>query len=138
MGTVLAAAAFAVVLALAALRVVNCRERRRPLRCCPLCAGDAVVALQRDEVDERLLAVRLCCGECGTWRRVVTGPEAARGLELALDRQRRAMRDLADRLDRDVAAGDASAFVLALRSEITGADDFLARTQAFSPPPAGA
>lgn len=103
MGIALAGAAFAAVIALAAVRVVACRARRSPLRSCPLCAGDAIVSLNRETVDERFEAVELRCGECGTWRRVVTSPEAARGLELALDRQRRGMRELADKLGREAA-----------------------------------
>ena len=44
------------------------------------------------------------------------------------------MLKLADRLERDRIPDDADAFLAELRSDIAGVDDFLARTQSFSPP----
>jgi hypothetical protein len=109
MGIALAGAGLVAVVVLAAVRVAACRARRSPLRRCPLCAADAIVWLHQETVDERFEAVELRCGECGTWRRVVTTPDAARGLQLALARQRRAMRELADQLGREVASRSPSA-----------------------------
>jgi len=134
MGVAIALAVLAVVAIVAALRVAACRRRRDPLLRCPVCAADAVSVLERDAVDEVLAELEVRCGDCGTWRRLVTTNGSARLLELSLERHSRAMRQLADRLERDRVPVDADEFVTALHSEIAGVDDFLARTQAFSPP----
>jgi hypothetical protein len=125
MGIAIASGVLAVVLAVAAFRVVASRKRRDPLGHCPICEADAVSVLDRERLDEVFAELELRCGACGTWRRVRTSSAAAQLLEHKLERQCRWMRDL----DRERMASETEAFVAALRSEIEGADDFLAHTQ---------
>jgi hypothetical protein len=133
MAVAIALAILFVLVMVAALRVAAVRNRRDPLLHCPICAGDAVTVLEHETVDEILAKVEVRCGDCGTWRRLVTTRGSARLHELSLERHVRAIRKQADRLERDRVPADADAFLTALRSEIAGADDFLARTQASSP-----
>ena len=129
MGIVIASSMLAVVLAVAAVRVVAKHQRRDPLVHCPVCTADAVSAVDGETLDEVFAELELRCGGCGTWRRVRTSKAAAQLLELKLERQCRWMQDLAERSERERMASDAHAFVVALHSEIEGAEDFLARTQ---------
>ena len=96
---------------------------------CPVCTADAVSAFDGKTVDEVFAELELRCGGCGTWRRVRTSTAAAHLLELKLERQCRWMQELAERSERERMASDAQAFVVALRSEIEGAEDFLAHTE---------
>lgn len=48
------------------------RGERRRLRRCPLCLADAVRAQRSDDVDAIRTRVDIQCGQCGTWRRVLT------------------------------------------------------------------
>jgi hypothetical protein len=105
-------------------------RRRDPLGHCPICTADAVSVVDLEPVDEVFAELELRCGGCGTWRRLRTSSAAAQLLEHKLERQCRWMQELAERTDRERMASDADAFVAALRSEIEGADDFLARTSA--------
>ena len=134
MGVVFALTVLFVLIMVAAWRVGAVRNRRDPLWHCPICAADAVSALESDAVDDLLAQLEVRCGDCGTWRRLVTTRGSARLLELSLERHSQAMLKLADRLERDRIPGDADAFLSELRSDIDGVDDFLARTQSFSPP----
>ena len=104
-------------------------RRRDPLVHCPVCTADAVSAVGGETLDEVFAEVELRCGGCGTWRRVRASKAAAHLLELKLERQCRWMQDLAERSERERMASDAQAFVVALRSEIEGAEDFLAHTR---------
>jgi hypothetical protein len=117
-------AAFAFTLFLACRR-----SRGQQLRRCPLCAADAVRAGDWEPLDEMQARVALQCGQCGTWRRVVTSHWAARGQDRRLEHDRRAIDAQAERLGRDRTLCEANAFVLALRRRIVGADDFLALTR---------
>jgi hypothetical protein len=128
MGIAFPLVVLAVLVIVAAVRVAALRKRRDPLWHCPICTCDGVSALEREPVSEFLARLEVRCGDCGTWRRILTTTGLARLLELKLERQVRALQDLADRLERD----GADAFVTALRSEIAGADDFLARTESAS------
>jgi hypothetical protein len=132
MGIAIALVVLALLVIQAARRVIAVRNRRAPLWQCPVCAADAVSALEREPVSEVLARLEVRCGDCGTWRRILTTQGSARLLERKLERHASALRKLADRLERDRAVDDADAFLTTLRSEIAGADDFLARTQAFS------
>jgi hypothetical protein len=88
--------------------------------------------VEREAVDQTQAVLELRCGGCGTWRRIMTSAGAARLLDLRIERQCRVIRDAAERLERARMASDADAFRAALRSEIDGAEDFLARTRATS------
>ena len=130
MGIAIASGVLAVVLAVAAVRVVASHRRRDPLGHCPICTADAVSVVDCEPFDEVFAQLELRCGVCGTWRRLRTSSAAAQLLEHKLERQCRWMRELAERSDRERMVSDADAFVDALRSEIEGADDFLSRTRA--------
>lgn len=119
-------AAFAFTLFLA------CRRGRgRRLRRCPLCAADAVRAGEWGPLDAMQARVALQCGQCGTWRRVITTHWAARGQDRRLEQDRRAIDLQAERLGRDRTLREANAFVIDLRRRIVGADDFLALTRSY-------
>ena len=89
MGVAIALAVLFVLVMVAAWRVGAVRNRRDPLWHCPICAADAVSALERDAVDDVLAKLEVRCGDCGTWRRLVTTRGSARLLELSLERHSR-------------------------------------------------
>jgi hypothetical protein len=87
---------------------------KRALRRCPVCRADAVedfTCLHIDLVESR---IELCCGQCGTWRRLVVTRAAVRRYERALGRDRRAIEQRLRRLE----SGDVRALTSALRKEI--------------------
>lgn len=87
---------------------------KRSLRLCPMCGADAVGDFACVHIDLVESWVELCCGQCGTWRRLVATRAAVRRYERALDRDRRA---IARRLRR-LESGDARALTAALRNGI--------------------
>lgn len=64
------------------------RINRKALRVCPVCSGAAVRTLDEEVFSGTHASVSLECGECGTWRRILTTPAYARGLARALRRDR--------------------------------------------------
>lgn len=85
--------------------ILRRRHRRDPLGHCPVCTADAVGVVERQVRDQRRVALELRCGNCGTFRRVIASPALAELFELRLERQRVAMRELADRQERERIAG---------------------------------
>ena len=106
MGIAIALVILAVVVVVAVVRFVALRTRQEPLWHCPLCSADAVRALRREEVSEMLVRLEIRCGDCGTWRRMLTTVGSARLLELKLERHARGMAELADRFERARMAAD--------------------------------
>jgi len=84
------------------------------LRRCPLCGADAVEDVDCLHIDLVESRIELCCGQCGTWRRLVVTRAAVRRYERALDRDRRAIEQRLHRLE----CGDVGALTSALRKEI--------------------
>ena len=84
------------------------------LRRCPLCGADAVEDVDCLHIDLVESRIELCCGQCGTWRRLVASRAAIRRYERVLDRDRRAIRRRLRRLE----SGDVQALTSALRNEI--------------------
>lgn len=115
------------------------RADRRRLRVCPVCAAVAVRATAAEEAGSGRVRLGVQCGQCGTWRRAVASEPDVEAYERALKRDRRRIGDDAVRLVRKRARRDLEAFVRALRYEVRGADDFLARARrsGASAPPSG-
>jgi formate dehydrogenase maturation protein FdhE len=82
-----------------ALAVVTQRRRQRRLRHCPICDADAVAADVREVVDTAETRIELRCGQCATWRRLVTTPWAVRAYDEWLATHRQAIADELDRLE---------------------------------------
>jgi ribosomal protein S27AE len=73
---------------------------QRALRRCPVCAASAVRAAVSD-VDGLEADVRLECGQCGTWRRVVVPRDELDRYARRVERDRREMATHAERLQTD-------------------------------------
>jgi hypothetical protein len=118
-------------LLLVAARTV--RAERRSLRICPVCASAAVRLCDAEQLESGWLRMRLECGQCGIWRRSVVGVAKVDAYERAVRRDRRRISDDAARLVRRRARRDLAGFVRALRREVVGAEDFLARARRCNP-----
>jgi ribosomal protein S27AE len=119
----------AVALAVGAAWVRSRRDGRRWLRRCPMCGDAAVRAAESYAIDSVHTLVRVQCGQCGIWRRVVTTHPQVRRLGRRLERDRRRIGACALRLARARIRLDLQAFARTLREQIVGADDFLALTR---------
>jgi hypothetical protein len=132
--TVLAATVLALtVLVPVAMVVLSTWASRRKLRGCPLCRAQAVRTYAAETAQLGQLRVSLQCGQCGTWRRVLTDGIDQRAHARRLERDRRGIRTDMLRLEAERRWLDMRAFIALLRSEIVGAEDFLARTRAPVP-----
>ena len=69
------------------------------------------------------------CGQCGTWRRLLTSPGHARLHTRALARDRAAISSRIEQMALQRGRDDIDALTRALRSKIVGAEDFLALTR---------
>jgi hypothetical protein len=67
------------------------RAARLQLRSCPLCGSRGVERSERETLEPPLVNVALCCGSCGTWRRVLTTRWGANAFERRLERDRERM-----------------------------------------------
>ena len=105
------------------------RAERRSLRICPVCSSAAVRLWDAERLDSGWLRMRLECGECGIWRRSVVGVAKVDAYDRAVRRDRRRISDHAARLGSRRARRDLAGFVRALRREVVGAEDFLARAR---------
>src|SRR4051794_4841125 len=107
---------------------------RRALRGCPVCGGSAVRdgGAERSGIAETTVALQ--CGQCCTWRRLVVNENDERAHVRRLKRDQRQIRRLMLRLEAERRAFEVQAFIALLRSQIVGAQDFLAATR----PPARA
>ena len=117
-----------VLLPLIVMAVCIWRAERPRLRACPLCSARAVRALVSEELGPDKRHIRLQCGQCGVWRTTI-------GDDAELERHERAVerdRTRAQRLDARRLRRSRDEFVRALRNEVVGPDDFLARTGAPS------
>jgi hypothetical protein len=100
----------------------------RRLRRCPLCHADAIRDVRAEAIDPTKARVWLQCGECATWRRVVTTHHAFTWEVRTFERDRRLISDLAQRLSAERRERALEAFTTTLARDIVGADDFVART----------
>ena len=101
---------------------------RAALRRCPGCGSTGVRAAASDPIDLFDVRVDVQCGQCGAWRRLRTRRERLYGHTRAVARDKRRIERDASRLARRRAVAELEGFAAVLRSEIVGAEDFLART----------
>ena len=133
------AAALAVLSALAlamavlvglGLRVVI--KDRRALRFCPRCGADAIAAEAVEVLNVIQVRAEVRCGQCGTWRRVLTTRAEQEAHAQRLELHRSSIRERVGHLEAERSANEIGEFIALLRSDIAGAEDFLARTRAYS------
>jgi hypothetical protein len=131
---VVLACGFLVVCALVPLLLVaRCAwSARRALSGCPVCGGHAVREGEAERLRFADAQVSLQCGQCGVWRRLVVNQADQRAHTRRLARDRRRIRGSLLRLEGRRREHEMRAFIRRLRSEIAGAEDFLAIT---CPPP---
>jgi len=72
--------------------------------------------------------VMVQCGQCATWRRLVVNQTDAHAHTRKLERDRRRIQKLMVRLESSRRELDIRSFISVLRSEVGGAEDFLAVT----------
>jgi ribosomal protein S27AE len=121
------ACVIALVAPLLVLALVIWLDGGRALRVCPICAARAARSVLAEEIDADQLSIRVQCGQCGVWRRT-TGTEAElERYERMVRRDRRRLGTQALRLAARRLRRSQSDFLRALRREVVGADDFLAR-----------
>jgi hypothetical protein len=125
----------AVLLAAAALDARSDHAAGRVPRRCPICGEDAVQATESRAIDSFRVMVGVQCGQCGVWRRVVATEADMSAVVRRVQRDRRCISSCALRMTRARARGEIRAFIAVLRSEIAGADDFLAATRPLKRPP---
>jgi hypothetical protein len=101
---------------------------QRRLRSCPICRADAIRDVRAEAIDTSKARVWLQCGECATWRRVVTTHHAFTWEVKTFERDRRLISDQAQRLSVERRERAVAAFVATLTRDIVGADDFVALT----------
>jgi len=104
-------------------------DHRCTLRLCPLCSAIAVRAVVAEELAPGRLRLHMQCGQCGVWRRAAVSDADLERHERALERDRRRLGSQALRLAARRARRGRGEFRRALRSEIVGADDFVARAR---------
>ena len=124
------AGAFLVLCTVLPLLVVvrsACCARRR-LRACAVCGDRAVRDCGRERVSYFEAMVMVQCGQCGTWRRLVVNQTDAQAHTRKLERDRERIQKLMGRLERSRRELDIRTFITLLRSEVAGAEDFLAVT----------
>jgi hypothetical protein len=92
------------------------RVNRRALRVCPVCSAAAVRTLDEEIFSGMHASLSLECGECGTWRRVLTTPAYARAHARTLRRDRATMLDGIERLAAERRREEIDALTRALRS----------------------
>jgi hypothetical protein len=108
------------------------------LRRCPLCGADAVAGTESEAINDTQARVLEQCGQCGTWRLDVMSLALARRHERSVAADRDLIRRCAERLERERSVDEIGAFIGALRAEIVGADDLLARLGSADGPESGA
>jgi hypothetical protein len=106
---------------------------RRKLRACPVCGDRAVREGGAEGVSFTQARVWLQCGQCATWRRLQTNRNDHHAIERRLKRDRRRISKRLRQLEAARRAREIYAFIARLRSEIVGAEDFLAGTRAPRP-----
>jgi len=127
--TVLAASLLALVTLLPVLLVWRSAWLgRRKLRACPVCGGNAVREAGAEGISYTQARVWLQCGQCATWRRLETNRTDHHAHERRCKRDRRRIGKRLRQLETQRRAGEIYAFIARLRSEIVGAEDFLAGT----------
>jgi hypothetical protein len=105
------------------------RASRRSLRRCPVCAAAAVRVLDCDSFRDLHAWVTVQCGQCGTWRRLLTSPRHARQHARAVRRDRAEIIAGIDRMVLERRRDDLHALTRALRAQVVGVEDFLALTR---------
>jgi hypothetical protein len=106
----------------------SARVDHRNLRRCPRCHARAVRATGYREIDVLQAMVALQCGQCGVWRRLQVTRVEQRTHSRRVERDRRRIRRTMARLESERRSRDILTFVTVLRSDIGGAEDFLAMT----------
>jgi hypothetical protein len=115
-----AAALFAFGMAgFALVRRVCRRPGRGPLRQCPVCAAEAVGALEYEFLDALRVRIVQQCGQCGVWRRSVTTLQLAQRQEGTLERDRNTIQRCAERLERNRVLSERHAYAAARRDDAT-------------------
>ena len=142
-GPPIAAVVVALVLTLAMLVPVlyvarRSHHARRALRTCPRCGTRATREVKHTQVGATRSSVAVQCGQCGLRRRVVVDDCDRDVHHGRLQRDRRAMGRQLRRLEADRRAVEIHGFIALLRSDVGGADDFLAHTRPPATPPARA
>jgi len=120
-----------IVLFMSALR--STREARRTLERCPHCRSRAVRRADGHALNVITARAAVQCGQCGLWRRVVVSQSQCEAHSRHVTRDQRRIRRTLAQLERRRRQVDIRAFIVCLRSEIAGAEDFLAATR----PPGG-
>ena len=113
-----------------ALAVRSHRRARRRLRSCPVCGGGAIRETTGEAITVFETRVVLQCGQCGTWRRMITSPDEQRAHGRRLERDQNRIRRDAACLEKHLRTLEFLAFADELRADIAGAEDFMARTRA--------
>jgi hypothetical protein len=111
------------------LRIVT--RDRRALRFCPRCGADAVAEETVERIDAIQVRAVVRCGQCGTWRRLLTTRTEHEAHEHRVEQHRGSIREGIGRLEAERSTYEIGTFITVLRSDIAGADDFLARTRAY-------
>jgi len=140
-GPPIAAVIVALVLTLAMLVPVvyvarRSHHARRTLRTCPRCGTRATCDVTHAQVSATATRVAVQCGQCALRRRVVVEDSDRDVLHRRLERDRRAMGRQLRRLEANRRTSEIRGFIALLRSDIGGADDFLAHTRPPATPPA--
>ena len=113
-------------------RVRRSRRRQTPpsgsgLDVCGYCQGDYVVPVWFEDLGEDGWHLLLRCGECETYREVIVGDDTANAYDRELDRGGPYPRRALAKLDGARMAAQVGAFIVALRSDLIDADDFVTR-----------
>jgi hypothetical protein len=130
------AGAFLVLCTVLPLMIVarSALRARRRLRGCPVCGDRAVRDCGRERVNYFEAMVMVQCGQCATWRRLVVNQTDAHAHSRRLERDRRRIQRVTSRLEASRRKLDMQAFIVLLRSDVAGAEDFLAVTCSPAPP----
>jgi transcription elongation factor Elf1 len=142
-GPPIAAIVVGLVLSLAMLIPVvyvarRSHRARRTLRTCPRCGTRATREVKHTQVSATTTRVAVQCGQCGLRRRVVVEDTDREVHHRRLERDRRAMGRELRRLEASRRASEIRGFITLLRSDVCGADDFLAHTRPPATRPARA
>jgi hypothetical protein len=108
------------------------RSRRGPLRaasgtdlrCCSDCGKAFAYPVTWTESGPADWWLLLRCGSCGSWRDVVASNPVVAEYDRILDDDLDAIRDAADRMQRETLMAEADALSVALRLDLLTADDF--------------
>jgi hypothetical protein len=98
--------------------------RGRDLHLCPDCGLGFTHPVTWTESGPAAWWLLLRCGSCGSWRDVVASNPVVAEYDRILDEDLDAIRDAADRMQRETLMAEADTFGVALRLDLLTADDF--------------